>query len=77
MRGGKLYRVHAASCILACWNMMVPYLCPELPEAQKTALHQLVKVPLVYTSVAIRNWRAFDKLGIAGISAPGSEGFSS
>ncbi|MGH9810530.1 MAG: hypothetical protein ACRD9W_25335 [Terriglobia bacterium] len=32
----------------------------------------LVKIPLVYTSVAIRNWRAFHKLGIAGISAPGS-----
>jgi spermidine dehydrogenase len=72
VRGGKLYRVHAANCILACWNMMIPYLCPELPEAQKTALHQLVKVPLVYTSVAIRNWRAFHKLGVAGISAPGS-----
>jgi spermidine dehydrogenase len=72
VRGGKLYRVHAANCILACWNMMIPYLCPELPETQKTALHQLVKVPLVYTSVAIRDWRAFHKLGIAGISAPGS-----
>ena len=32
----------------------------------------LVKIPLVYTSVALRNWRAFHKLGIAGISAPGS-----
>jgi spermidine dehydrogenase len=71
-RGGHVYRVHAANCILACWNMMIPYLCPELPETQKNALHQLVKVPLVYTSVAIRNWRAFHKLGVAGISAPGS-----
>jgi spermidine dehydrogenase len=71
-RGGRVYRVHAVGCILACWNMMIPYLCPELPEAQKSALHELVKVPLVYTGVAIRNWRAFHKLGVAGISAPGS-----
>jgi spermidine dehydrogenase len=71
-RGGRVFRVHAANCILACWNMMIPYLCPELPDPQKAALHELVKVPLVYTSVAIRNWRAFHKLRIAGISAPGS-----
>src|SRR5712691_6332860 len=30
-----------------------------------------VKVPLVYTSVALRNWTAFKKLGISGASAPG------
>ncbi|MBV9571852.1 MAG: NAD(P)/FAD-dependent oxidoreductase [Alphaproteobacteria bacterium] len=70
-RGGRVYRVHAAGCVLACWNMMIPYLCPELPDTQKTALHELVKVPLVYTSVAIRNWRAFQMLGTGGISAPG------
>jgi spermidine dehydrogenase len=70
-RGGEVYRVHAANCVLAGWNMMIPYLCPELPEAQKDALHQLVKIPLVYTSVAIRNWQSFHKLGVAGISSPG------
>jgi len=71
-RDGNVYRVHGANCVLACWNMMIPYLCPELPDAQKQALHQLVKIPLVYTGVAIRNWRAFAKLGVMGISAPGS-----
>jgi spermidine dehydrogenase len=67
-----VFRVHAANCVLAGWNMMIPYICPELPDPQKEALHSLVKIPLVYTSVAIRNWRAFHKLGIHGISAPGS-----
>jgi spermidine dehydrogenase len=38
--------------------MVIPYLCPDLPERQKAALHALVKTPLVHTSVAIRNWRA-------------------
>jgi spermidine dehydrogenase len=70
-RGGNVYRVQAANCVLAGWNMMIPFLCPELPEAQKAALHQLVKIPLVYTSVALTNWRPFHKLGVAGVSSPG------
>jgi hypothetical protein len=57
--------------VLACWNMMIPYLCPDLPDAQKEALKYGVKVPLVYTSVALRNWTAFKKLGINGASTPG------
>ena len=71
VRGGKLHRVHAKRCVLACYNMMIPYLCPELPEKQKEALHYGVKVPLVYTHVAIRNWTSFEKLGVHHIVAPG------
>jgi spermidine dehydrogenase len=70
-RGAEVSIVRAASCVLACWNMMIPYLCPDLPERQRAALHELVKTPLVYTSVAIRNWRAFAALGIARVYAPG------
>jgi spermidine dehydrogenase len=51
--------------------MMIPYLCPELPDAQKQALHSLVKTPLVYTSVALRNWTAFKRLQIHQVHAPG------
>jgi spermidine dehydrogenase len=70
-RGDKVFTVQARNCVLASWNMMIPYLCPELPQAQQTALHSLVKTPLVYTTVALRNWTAFHKLGIAGFMAPG------
>ena len=72
MRGQKLRTVKAKNCILACYNGMIPYLCPELPEKQKDALGYLVKKPLVYTHVAIHNWSAFDKLGVHHIVAPGS-----
>ena len=72
MRGGKLQTVKGKSCILACYNGMIPYLCPEFPEKQKEALSYLVKKPLVYTHVAINNWSAFDRLGIHHIVAPGS-----
>jgi len=71
MRGGKLQSVQASACVLACYNMMIPYLCPELPQKQQDALHSLVKVPLVYTHVAIRNWTTFQNLGIHQIVAPG------
>jgi spermidine dehydrogenase len=70
-RRGRLFRARAARGVLACWNMMVPHLCPELPEAQQAALRYAVKVPLVYTSVALRNWRAFRALGVSRVHAPG------
>ena len=71
-RGGqKVMRARAKDCVLAGWNMMIPYLVPELPAEQKTALHKLIKTPLVYTSVALTNWRAFHKLGIRGVETPG------
>src|SRR5277367_286610 len=72
MRGGKLQSVQASVCVMACYNMMIPYLCPELPQKQQDALHSLVKVPLVYTHVAIRNWATFQSQGIHQIVAPGS-----
>jgi spermidine dehydrogenase len=71
LRQGRAFRVTASQCVLACYNMMIPYLCPELPERQKAALHQLVKTPLVYTNVALRNWRSFQELGISRVYAPG------
>ena len=71
-RGGKLQTVTAKNCVLACYNTMIPYLCPELPEKQKEALAYLVKKPLVYTHVAIHNWTSFQKLGVRHIVSPGS-----
>ncbi len=72
MRLGKLQTVRAKCCVLACWHVMIPYICTELPEPQKTALAYAVKVPLVYTNVLIRNWTSFEKLGVSGVYAPGS-----
>lgn len=70
-RGGKLQQVRGAKCVLACYNVMIPYLCPELPVKQKEGLAYLVKTPLVYTHVALRNWESFEKLGIRQVVAPG------
>ncbi len=71
LNGTEGYAVTATHAILACWNMLIPFLCPELPQAQKTALASLVKAPLIYASVAIKNWHAFEKLGVERIHSPG------
>jgi len=72
VRGGQARRVRAASCVLACYNMVIPYLCPEMSDKQKEALAYAVKIPLVYTNVQIRNWKAFQKLGLSSVYAPGA-----
>ena len=72
LRDGRAFTARARGTVLACYNMMIPYLCPELPAAQKDALHKLVKTPLVYTSVALSNRAAFDSLKVHRIYAPGS-----
>ena len=70
VRSGRLHRVQARQCVLACYNMMIPHIMPELADPQKQALARGVKLPLVYTNVAVRNWRAFQKLGIDEIYSP-------
>jgi spermidine dehydrogenase len=71
-RGGHAYRVRARSCVLACYHAAIPYLCPELPASQREALALQVKIPILYSTVALRDWRAWKKLGIGGVVAPGS-----
>jgi len=70
-RGGKVYTARANKCVLACWHVVIPYICEELPDKQKEALASAQKVPLLYTNVAIRNWTAFQKLATNAVYAPG------
>ena len=71
VRDGKAYRVRAKGAVLACYNAMIPYLCPELPEAQNEALRLAVRGVNMATNVAVRNWKAFEKLGVSTIRCPG------
>jgi spermidine dehydrogenase len=72
VRGGRAYRVWGRACVLAGYNMMIRYLCPELPKTQRDALARAVKTPIIYTSVALKNWRAWKKLGLGYVASPGS-----
>jgi spermidine dehydrogenase len=70
-RGGEVHTVRARNCVLACWHVVIPYICEELPEKQKDALSSAAKVPLLYTNVALNNWTSFRKLGVNYTYAPG------
>jgi spermidine dehydrogenase len=70
-RGGKVYTAKASHCVLACWHVVIPYICEELPAPQKEALSSAQKVPLLYTNVAVRNWTSFQKAGMNVVYAPG------
>ena len=72
VRAGRLQRVRASGCVLACWNSVIPYLCPELPAAQREALAYATKVPIVYTNVVVRSWRSFHALHVSQAHCPGS-----
>jgi len=70
VNAGAPHRVTAKYAVLACFHMMIPYLMPELPQAQREALALNVKTPLVYTNVVVRNWQAWLALKISDIVAP-------
>ena len=72
VRGGKAWTVRAPHVVLACWNSVSAYLCPEIPDPQRQAMLYGVKEPFIYTHVALRNWSAWDALGVNFVYAPGS-----
>jgi len=63
VREGVARTVRAKNTIMACYNSAIPYLCPELSTEQKQGLAYNVKIPLTYTKVLVKNWRAFAELG--------------
>ena len=71
LRGGEARNITAGRVVMACYHAIVPRLCPEMPEMQRTALSHALRAPLVYTNVLIRNWTSFAKLGIHRANCPG------
>ncbi len=69
-RDGKLYKASSTHCVMACWNFVIPYLCPEMPAEQRNALSYNVHTPNLWLNVWLRNWKAFHKAGINFINAP-------
>ncbi|GHH72303.1 spermidine dehydrogenase SpdH [Streptosporangium violaceochromogenes] len=63
--GERVRTVRAAGVIMACWNMMVPYLVEGLAPEQSRALRAAVKVPVVYAAVQLRDWRAWREVGVS------------
>ena len=72
VKDGKAYRVRGKYCVMAGYNAMIPHICPELPVGQREALAFAIKAPIVYTSVLLKDWRAWKKLGIGFFASPGA-----
>ena len=69
---GETYRVKGKHCIMACYNGMIPHLCPEMPKEQKEGLAYGVKTPLLVSIVMVRNRHAFNKSGVEVFHCPTS-----
>jgi spermidine dehydrogenase len=67
---GTRFSVTAAGVVLACFNNIIPFITPELPEHQREALRYASKVPMQYTSVLLRNAHAMQAAGVRQIEAP-------
>jgi spermidine dehydrogenase len=72
LRDGKAHVVESNKVVMACYNTIIPHLCPEMSKSQKFALSNCKRAPLVYSNVLIRNWQSFVKLGIHRVNCPGS-----
>jgi spermidine dehydrogenase len=67
----KPYQVKGKGVVMACYNMMIPHIVPNLPKEQATALRSNVKSPLQYTNVGLRNWKAIKEIGMGLAMSPG------
>ena len=72
VEGGEAYTVRAGHCVLACYNRIIPHLCPELPESQKESLKYAVKTPFAMANVLLRSSAAVNASGAAQHFCPGS-----
>jgi spermidine dehydrogenase len=72
VRAGRTQRVWSKACVLACYNTMIPHLCPELPAEQREGLASMARAPLIYSNVLLRNWQPWKKAGLAVAFCPGS-----
>ncbi len=68
----QLHQIQARKCIFAGHGALAPHIIPSMPEEQKTAMKSNVKIPMLYAKVALKNARAFQKLGIFKLYMPTS-----
>ena len=72
IQGKKSYVVKAKNTILACYNMMIPHIVSDLPEDQYIALRKLSKIPLQFSNIGLKNWRAMKEIGVGMAMSPGN-----
>ena len=68
----KSYQVKGKGVVMACYNMIIPYIVSDLPNEQDAALRQQTKTPLQYTTVGLKNWQAMKEMRIGLAMCPGN-----
>ena len=68
----KSYQVKGKGVVMACYNMVIPHIVSDLPKEQDAALRRLSKIPLQFTTVGLKNWRAMKEMGIGMAMSPGN-----
>lgn len=72
LNDGKAVSVKAGNVVMACMNNVIPHICPEAPEMQKTALSTALRAANQVTNVLFRDWKAFQQAGLTGVTTPWS-----
>ena len=72
VNNNRAYQVRSSNVVMACYNAIIPHIVRGLPEEQSVALRLQGKSPLQYTTVGLRNWRAFKDAGIGLAMSPGN-----
>lgn len=68
---GQRRQVRARRVVLACWHRAISRMSEEIPPAQRQALADQVKTPLIYANVLLSNWRPFARAGWSGLRSVG------
>jgi spermidine dehydrogenase len=62
--GGKLYRIHGKTVIMAGGSWTTKHVVRDLPATHREAYAQFYRAPCLMANVAVRNWRFLYKLGL-------------
>jgi len=73
VNNGGVYRARAKHVVFAGYNSLLPHICSEVPAEQTKAIEYAEKVPLVYISIATRNWKALAEMGYSSVFIPQSK----
>jgi len=71
VKNGETLRARTRHAVMACYNAIIPHICPEIPAQQVEAIRYATKIPFVIGSIAIRNWQAFADAGVSSVYTPG------
>ncbi|HUI60556.1 MAG TPA: NAD(P)-binding protein, partial [Steroidobacteraceae bacterium] len=63
-------RIRCRRVIYTAYGTMFRYLCDEAPASQRDTMAACVRLPLVYTTVALRNWQSFVRVGVHNVVNP-------